>query len=310
MNVNFSNGDLLLSIVNVVVVCAVIIIIEPILLCLTGTTFGKWILGIKVLDFEDNYLTYDAALTRTFLVMKWGEGIFIPVYNLYRNYKSYQSYKLGNSLDWENDSILVIKDKSKWFILSYTMGYTLVIVISLIGVKLATMPKNINDITVSNFSENYNIFQKYYLSDTTMCLSETGEWIEDVGYGYVYEVNKLDEPQFIFTQENGLMTGMNFSQTVNNSIFVPPYQDEMILAIKSFVQAKENFTLLSTDVDKIIENIIQNPHENFEYTVNGIKITCDINFSGYIDYRNDQGILFPDSTKNQEYNLTFSMNRE
>ena len=63
------------------------------------------------------------------------------------------------------------------------------------------MPENMNDITIANFSESYNKIQKNYASDISIYLSETVEYIEDMGNNIVNEVNKLEGPKFIFTQE-------------------------------------------------------------------------------------------------------------
>lgn len=78
--------------------------IEPILLASFGTTLGKFILRIRVHYEDGRHLTYLEGLKRTWLVMVYGSGLEIPVYNLYRNYRSYRNLDAGKALKWEEET--------------------------------------------------------------------------------------------------------------------------------------------------------------------------------------------------------------
>ncbi len=78
--------------------------IEPILLASFGTTLGKFILRIRVHYEDGRHLTYLEGLKRTWLVMVYGVGLEIPVYNLYRNYRSYRDLDAGKALKWEEET--------------------------------------------------------------------------------------------------------------------------------------------------------------------------------------------------------------
>lgn len=66
------------------------LLIEPVLLHLWGTTVGKKIWGFKVRDALGNKLSLPAAFGRTFGVFCKGMGYNIPLYSLYREYCCYR----------------------------------------------------------------------------------------------------------------------------------------------------------------------------------------------------------------------------
>lgn len=87
---------------------------EPLLLHLFGTTPGKAIFGIRVTDPDGGHLSYGDGLERTWLVLWEGEGLRIPLVTLYFHYKSYTAVESGNPLPWEKDSELTISDAGNW----------------------------------------------------------------------------------------------------------------------------------------------------------------------------------------------------
>lgn len=72
---------------------------ESFLLSRFGTTFGKWIFGIKVTTKDGHNITFADGLERTYGVIRYGLGFQIPFYNLYRQYKSYQDCRDGWQLE-------------------------------------------------------------------------------------------------------------------------------------------------------------------------------------------------------------------
>ena len=66
---------------------------EPLLLSLTGTTPGKLIFGLYVTAPDGSRLTQNEARRRTWGVIRWGLGFFIPVYGWIRRWKSYTACK-------------------------------------------------------------------------------------------------------------------------------------------------------------------------------------------------------------------------
>ncbi len=65
------------------------ILLEPLFLMIGKTTPGKWILGLWIHDGKEKRLNYGKALARTWKILWYGAGLWIPVFSwilLYRNY--------------------------------------------------------------------------------------------------------------------------------------------------------------------------------------------------------------------------------
>lgn len=67
------------------------IFVEPLLLCLVGTTAGKWVFGYSLADADGRRLSYRAALRRSFKVAVFGMGLYLPLIRWYCMYKSWKS---------------------------------------------------------------------------------------------------------------------------------------------------------------------------------------------------------------------------
>ncbi|WP_317854670.1 RDD family protein [Chakrabartyella piscis] len=87
-----------------------------------GTTIGKRIFGIRVLDADGEKLTLEAAKKRTYSVFKHGMGYCIPLYDLYRQYKSYGKCKEGE-LVWDAGISYEVEDNK--VVLRMIIGYVL-----------------------------------------------------------------------------------------------------------------------------------------------------------------------------------------
>lgn len=90
------------------------LVIEPILLQLFGTTFGKAVFGIRITDREGNRLDYDTGVERTWTVMWEGEALRIPLICQYFQYKSLYLAEQEIPLSWEGESELTYSDDKKW----------------------------------------------------------------------------------------------------------------------------------------------------------------------------------------------------
>lgn len=90
------------------------LVLEPLLLSMFGTTLGKAIFGIRITDREGRKLRYSAAIERTWTVMWEGEALRIPLICLYFQYKSLDLAEQEIPLSWENESELTFKDDQNW----------------------------------------------------------------------------------------------------------------------------------------------------------------------------------------------------
>lgn len=98
------HSPLLSGIVDCLIPVALMLLIEPILLATVGTTFGKALLRVRVLHKDGRKLTYVESIKRTWLVLLKGNGLCIPLLNLYCNYRSYSTLEKGSALSWEKST--------------------------------------------------------------------------------------------------------------------------------------------------------------------------------------------------------------
>lgn len=77
------------------------LLLEPLMLSRWGTTPGKAVFGITVLDSEGQKMSLHQARERTAEVFSKGMGYGIPIYELWRNFKSWQSCRNWEWHEWE-----------------------------------------------------------------------------------------------------------------------------------------------------------------------------------------------------------------
>ena len=284
------------------------LLIEPALLSAFGTTIGKWILGIRITDRNGRRLSYAKGFSRVAVMLWKGKGLRIPIYDAVRLWKSFHDCKDGKTLEWEYDSVIHLKDQRKWRIGIYIGVCIAVFGATVFGIAIAKMPENRGDITVAQFCENYNKFAEYYKLQENYRLDQTGKWIKLDSSSYV--IGEEDPIEMNFTEENGIMTGLNFSIHVQDGrTIVSSYQEERILSILAFVQAQPSCSLIFNEADGMVWKIQKSPFENFEWEECGVKVTCTIKPLGYLEIEN-MGILYRDEEVEGEYSFEFSMEKE
>ena len=158
---------------------ALMLCTEPFLLRWLGTTPGKWLLGLGVTDPYGQRLSLSAALDRTWAVLWRGMGLNIPLYSLYRLNESHQACEKGEPLCWEQDSILILRDKKKWRIFAYLLAYAASVGAVILSTAIAVTPPYRGDITPEEFYANFNHAALHQNIDLE--LNSSGHWIERWG---------------------------------------------------------------------------------------------------------------------------------
>jgi len=285
--------------------------IEPVLLSHFGTTIGKWILGIRVTDNEDGKLSYASALERTGKVLWHGMRVRIPIYELFSNYKCFNAYMNGETLAWEWDSELTVKDEAYWRIGAMVAGHVAMVVALAVGISFAEFPKNRGDITVAEFAKNYNRYMDYLEIEAEYKLDSDGTWKRKAAEGvhYIYLYGEIPTPEFVYTIEDGYMMGLYFEQKLDDyDVLMSTYAEERILAIMAFVLTQDGIDLNKTQVKQLVNEINQQPFDSFSYEVYGVAIHCEVSYSGY-DVIETQGMLVSDEGADTEFTITFSMQK-
>lgn len=98
--------NLALFFVDQVFACLLMTVTEPLLLAVFGTTIGKALFGLRVLDLKGDRLTLKKAYRRTFLVWRFGLGFGLPFYRLVVLGRVYVAKREGEPVGWEKETSL------------------------------------------------------------------------------------------------------------------------------------------------------------------------------------------------------------
>lgn len=273
------------DIVDSLAVLGLLFLLEPLQLRFFGTTLGKWILGLSVTNGEEGRLRYLDALVRTWNVFLYGYGLNLPGINLYRLWKSYKACDQGETLPWEEDSVMHLREDRFWLRCGSFAAACFVLIGGLsLSLAVAQRPLHRGEITVAEFCENYNYLAAYYDPETASFLNPDGSWKEPEGTVVIsLDGMGLSQPELHFTEDgSGRMTSVTISFRAEGDTFFVVPTTVRILATLAFAQAQPGVGLLDRDaVNAVIDRIQSNPTESFQETVNGVEISSKSSFVGY-----------------------------
>lgn len=290
-----------------IVTTLLMFLVEPVLLHLFGTTPGKWILGLRVTDNEGKRLSMEEARSRTWKMLLYGMGLGIPIWNQIRLWKSFRGCMEEETQEWEYHSAVTLKDERGWRIAAYFGAVVLLCVVHAFAYSASALPKNRGDITVAQFSQNYNHYSKFYGCVSKYYLDSEGQWIEDRSQGNVIIGPPVEheQPTFQFLETDGIMTGVSFSVTSRGGgERVSGYRDEMILSMLAFAGAQKEYDIFAKEMTKAVKAVGEASFESFELSVRGVRVTCEAAYSGYMEAAD---MLIPVEGEERWYSLSFSM---
>lgn len=282
--------------------------IEPLLLSRFGTTLGKWIMGIHVADHFGGRLSYSAALSRTWTVLWRGMRCNIPFFRLVRLYKSCRACSDGQTLDWEYDSELSLREThAAWRVAGYICACAACAGVLTLAFALPQVPRNRGDLTVAEFCENYNQLARHYKMENGYLLGAGGRWAEESDTAIVIDGGNL--PEFVFTEEDGRMTGLHFMVEQRDASDIQSgYQDQARLAALAFVRAQPGGGLFSKEAVSAVQQIESAGLQDYCFTACGIEIQYEIRYSGYTAVES-MNALWPQEGEQTYYAISFSMQK-
>ena len=199
----------------------ILLLAEPLLLHLSGTTPGKALLGLRLTGPHGRKLTYGEAFTRHLLMLWYGLGLGIPIWNLVRLYQCAKRCSDGEPQPWDTDVAYTAAE----FRFRRLAGYLLAAGGVLLAVEAANscaqLPPNRGDLTVAEFAENFNRQAAYMGMDFTgQQLNEQGEWADKPFDGTAYGVFSgwgVKNLPFTYTVEDGRVTAVTISGEAENT---------------------------------------------------------------------------------------------
>lgn len=285
------------------------VLIEPLFLSTWGTTPGKWLLGLSVRNNTGQKLSYGEAFYRTVQALWYGIGFWLPVYNLVRGYKCYYDCTDGKTLEWEWDSELQLKDEASWRVVAVVAAVVVLLLARFGAAQLAALPPNRGDISVAEFAQNYNHLAGYH--DYVFRLDSDGTWRDLTGNGeFVISLNEIDAPDFICTEENGVMTSLTFTLTVtgDKENWVPVFTSRRVLAAMAYVSAHAP-ALGGDELNELIRAMEESPFQDLQRTVHGVRITWDVSYAGYHSGMLSDLLIPMDEVQTPSCSMTFTMEK-
>lgn len=310
---------------------------EPLMLSRFGTTPGKFLFGLRVTAETGARLTRSEALHRTWTVLKKGCGFNLPLYWIIRMYKSYRTCKDGETLDWEQETLLWLNDR--YIPLKVSVSVVILTLLNTLALLLVwqagALPQNRGDLTVEQYAENFNDMEKYFgvdrqlnlpgdssfygilMDDSRLILNKDGEWEKMPGTPYVTGTseNYAELPRLDYTVEDGVMTGLNFSASCENEdITIASYGDLMAVSALAFLCAQDDYHLLPAAPSLLYTQIKLNGDSFSGFTINeaGVTVSCTVEYEGYElrpDTWSQSRVLVPAYGSEPSFSINFSVTK-
>lgn len=261
------------------------LLVEPILLHLFGTTFGKWLFAIFVVYDRGGKIPIEKARRRTIRAVFLWHGDY-RLKNIFRFVNMLEDAFFGGSMDWdyEADTSLVIKDRNIWkLLLSFlvAVGLFLILLCSYYRVEL---PKYRGNLTKAEFIENYNRLVRFY-GENNRFLNEHGVWQEKQTHTIIYITGEppIYPKQMNIIETDGIVTEVSFFvEMKNRKVSAMSYTDIMKSAVLAFIGASKEISIWEyQQIQELLDYIEKYAYKDFSFEKAGIIVSCDVEMEGY-----------------------------
>ncbi len=143
-----------------------------------GTTPGKWLLGLAVVDQKGGRPDWSTAAARTAGVWwRLALSLLLFPFGCYQLYQAAKREESGQEHPWEMDTRVTLRRGSLWRLGLYAAAWAALLLAVKGEAALCARPPHRGELTVEEFAENYNRQAKYYaLTDLTRRLQSDGTW--------------------------------------------------------------------------------------------------------------------------------------
>ena len=259
-----------------------------------GITPGKWAMGIRVEDKNGGKLDFITAFQREFTVFCVGLGLNFPIISLWRLYKSYKNDTEGEGNLWNEQTEIIFADwtaKKKVIFACLTVGSMIVSMCSSFDVML---PKNRGSgITLAEFAENYNHYEKSMDLAGNYILAENGTWQERSGNEEIVIIGDESHvlPDFTYQYNpDGTLQGVHFSDQWEDTKFLEPVPSHCMVALYALLGSRPGSSYsdlasaenrIVTEIHEKLLEISKQGSDSGEFTVNDVKVSWYIAAENY-----------------------------
>lgn len=307
-----------------------------------GTTPGKTLFGLRIVREDGSNLSVAEAARRSFsVVMVMGllelpgllpeefEAIGLALNTLGYGWMYWTaSHELP--LPWERENQVYLEGSTKetpfwerkgsfWRVAGYILIALLCSGLSAWAEHRAAQPPNQGpELTVEEFVENYNFYDRYEAGKMTPPrLAEDGSYQYRTGrpQGWHFPLEDVTPPRFRFTEQDGVVTGVTiWREWESEEPYDFPHAD---LRVEALPSGELRVAMLALGAprytaDQAHEALIDaegNLHEDFS----GFRVDCETEFSGYQLYYNEsieENVLSGLEGEQQSYFVEFSVSRK
>lgn len=288
-----------------------LLFVEPLLLHLLGTTPGKALMGLRLEAPGGRKLTYAEGFTRYLLLLWYGLGLGVPIFNLVRYYQCAKRCGEGEPQPWDAD-IAYMEKPFRWVNpAAYLLAAALVLAAAEPVSLWRQLPPNRGEVTVAEFAENFNRQADYFdITFSGQHLDENGSW-QDLPYNGTFYVNIGDwgpkNLPFTYTVEDGRLTAVTISAEKENTedwLTLPTSQMEA--AAMAFTWARKEAPLRAAPRRELLKQMESTGLEGFTLRQGGTVLTLEIRQRGF-RYSENLGLLLPEEGNENFCSFTFTI---
>lgn len=282
------------------------LVLEPLLLHLFGTTPGKWLMGLRVTDENGKNLTLAAAWRRTWRVLWYGYGFFIPIYSIVRLYASWKAEQDERPLEWEDGSELHAAPWKAWRGAAWAAAVLALLAATVLAGLKTYQPTYTGDLTVRQFAENYGYIhsREGFLSRE---LYSDGTWAPATQLGFQVVSHSKNVPNLSYTTKDGSLIGISLhmgAETCTGPVYSLPFR-ELYLTILAFDGAR-NSASADEALASAARQLLDEPLQELHTQAAGYQIDYSLITTGFTGLADDGSLELPRNTTGS-YNLSFEI---
>ena len=263
-----STSDISTRLLNSFLTLLTMLLLEPLLLCRTGTTLGKWLLGLSVRNLSGAKLRYSEGLDRTARLIWRGLGAGIPIYCWVRLYKSCCAEKKEEPLDWEGESEQTAKPFGWQRGLAAILAAAVMLAAGVCGSLAAIGPRYCGEITIAQFAANFNRSASQLSTQNTGKLTRDGVWTSRDTNTFLL----MNVPPFGYeTDENGRLQSVSIEADGGDAFGARP-TGLMQLALYAFAGAQKGHICFNRAIMDVTKRLKAQPQEAFSTVVDGVAV--------------------------------------
>lgn len=281
---------------------------EPLLLRLWGTTPGKWLMGLYVENSRGRRPGLGEAFSYTAGVLFYGMAFLLPILRLWRLWKSYSACCEGLLLPWEEEVQCRCRKLPGWRYLLAPVALGLMTFALVLGVKGQLVPRQQGPLTVAEFTENVN--QMAEAISSPLRLNEQGRWVT-AGSGldvlnardHLSEMSRME----FETDAEGYITSVRYRCQCQGEIIPTDlvWQQPLLLAMLAGPGSQTGRLVLGSRADELGQVVEDGWLDGFRYDLGDTHTEASTSWSGFLD----APVLFSqeqDATFTAEFSIVWS----